>query len=136
MERKVSEKKVDHCFIKFYYCNPYNNLNNCWRWLKNESEHIFSRRERQRVANFGFQTILAAFFVDKGHVNGPEIHFISDKGIIYIFNARTHLYITLLIARPNQILRYYKACQIEVNKNVDKVLKLARQHQLDMLNEI
>jgi hypothetical protein len=47
--------------------------------------------------------------VDRGHKNGTEIHVVTDSGIIRIYNARTHRYVTDLIARPNQIKRVYHA---------------------------
>ena len=37
---------------------------------------------------------------DKGHPNGPELHTITDTGIIVIRNERTGKLITTLIARP------------------------------------
>ena len=44
--------------------------------------------------------------VNKGHKNGNEIHVILNNGIIKVYNARTHKFITVLIARVPQIERY------------------------------
>lgn len=55
-----------------------------------------------------------SFFVDKRHPNGPEIHNVSEKGIIFIINAKTKKLVTILIARPNQIKRLYMACNLKV----------------------
>lgn len=55
-----------------------------------------------------------SFLVDKGHPNGPEIHNVSEKGIIFIINAKTKKLVTILIARPNQIKRLYIACNLKV----------------------
>ena len=50
--------------------------------------------------------------VDKGHRNGPEIHKLSDTGIITIYNQYTGKLITKLIARPGQVRRFYKADEV------------------------
>ena len=44
--------------------------------------------------------------------NGPEIHKLSDTGIITIYNQYTGKLITKLIARPGQVRRFYKADEI------------------------
>lgn len=59
-----------------------------------------------------------SFVVDKGHPDGPEIHSVTDNGIIFIINANTKRFITVLLARPNQIRRLYKACKIKPPKNM------------------
>jgi hypothetical protein len=66
------------------------------------------RAEREnRIRKIGYGNKVAEFIVDKGHVNGPEIHEISDTGIVTVFNQRTHKLITKLIARPGQLKRYF-----------------------------
>ena len=55
----------------------------------------------------GFGEIIDKFWWDKGHKNGPEIHNITSTGLIIIQNANKEKHITTLIARPNQIKRYY-----------------------------
>jgi hypothetical protein len=47
--------------------------------------------------------------VDRGHKNGSEIHVVTDTAIVKIYNARTKKHVTDIIARPNQIIRVYKA---------------------------
>lgn len=59
------------------------------------------------IAQIGKGKIVKSAIIDRGHVNGPEIHCISNTGIISIFNQRTGKLITQLIARPAQISRYY-----------------------------
>lgn len=44
--------------------------------------------------------------VDKGHVNGDEVHVIYNNGIINIYNANTRRHVTTLIAREKQVTRY------------------------------
>lgn len=77
------------------------------------------------VKSIGYGNIIDKFEVDKGHRNGPEIHEISDTGIITIYNKRTHKMITRLIARPGQIFRYYAK---EGRKAPKDVMKLAEKH--------
>ena len=91
------------------------------------SKHwIQDRQKRQDLINkIGQGDIIKTVEIDKGHKNGPEIHKISNTGIISIFNKRTKKLITCLIARPSQISRYY-AKDETIPQNV---LKLAREHQ-------
>lgn len=58
--------------------------------------------------------------VNKGHKNGNEIHVIFNNGIIKVYNARTHKFITVLIARVPQIERY----KIKVTKTMRKKINL------------
>ena len=66
----------------------------------------------------GYGEVIGKFVVDKGHRNGPEIHEVSDTGIVTIYNKRTRKMITRLIARPAQIHRYYEAVGETAPKNV------------------
>ena len=52
--------------------------------------------------------IIDGFVIDKGHKNGLEVHSITDNGLIIIHNYHTGKLITKLIARPEQIERYYR----------------------------
>lgn len=92
------------------------------------SKHYTNDRiEREKIIEMiGYGTIVAEFTVDRGHKNGPEIHKISDTGIITIYNKRTHKLITKLIARPGQIRRYYKngnAPENLIEKAIDNTVK-------------
>lgn len=71
----------------------------------------------------GYGKVIDSFVVDKGHVNGPEIHEITDNAIIKVYNQRTHKFVTALIARPGQIYRYY-----EEGKAPKNVVDKARKH--------
>ena len=44
--------------------------------------------------------------VNKGHENGNEIHIVYNNGVVKVYNASTHKFITVLIARVPQIERY------------------------------
>ena len=67
------------------------------------------RRERfiKRYLN-GDGCIIDGFVVDKGHSKGCEVHSITENGVILIHNYYTGRLVTKLIARPEQIKRYYR----------------------------
>lgn len=79
--------------------------------------------------NIGFGLPIARKVVDKGHVNGAELHVITDTGIVRIVNVRTGKLITYLIARPGQ-LRNYSV------KIPDSVYTLAKAHEAKGWNYI
>lgn len=70
--------------------------------------HSFKRDERfERVEGIG-ETV-SGFLVDKNHKDGLEKHFLTSTGLIMVRNYNTNRFITVLVARPGQIRRYYKA---------------------------
>lgn len=84
------------------------------------------RAEREAIINaIGIGIVIKTVVVDRGHRNGPEVHKITDTGIVVIYNQRTGRMITKLIARPNQIRRYYKEDEI-IPKDL---IQLAKDHQ-------
>ena len=90
------------------------------------SKHYLTDRSKREalIKTIGEGKIIATFTVDKHHRNGPELHSITDTGIIIIRNKRTKKMVTKLIARPQQIRRYFKT----VNAEVEKIIKLAQKH--------
>jgi len=85
------------------------------------------RAEREAIIRaIGIGNVIKTVVVDRGHRNGPEVHKITDTGIVIIYNQRTNRMITKLIARPNQIRRYYRPEEV-VPANL---LRLAREHQM------
>ncbi len=83
------------------------------------------RSEREaKIKEIGLGEEYATFIVDKGHRNGAELHTITTNGIIIIRNARTHKMVTKLIARPNQIKRYFD----KITKDVENIISIARVH--------
>lgn len=70
--------------------------------------------------------IIDEFIVDKGHVKGLERHCITDTGIIIIYNAASGKLVSKLIARPNQIKRYYYGTDREPPQSL---LRLAEWHE-------
>lgn len=91
------------------------------------SRHWERDRKNRRVLieTIGEGNVIKTVVVDRHHKNGPEIHEISDTGIITIFNQRTRKMITQLIARPGQIKRYFTDNEVIPNG----LLELARNHQ-------
>ena len=58
--------------------------------------------------------------VNKGHENGNEIHVVFNNGVIKVYNARTHKFITVLIARVPQVERY----KVKVTRTMRKKINL------------
>lgn len=75
----------------------------------NCTAHMHDRMERIARTGLGLGRACAGFLVDKGHENGLEEHFITNTGLIVIRNHVTRKAITVIIARPVHIERYYKA---------------------------
>lgn len=80
--------------------------------------------------------VVDVFVVDKGHKNGLEVHQITDKGIIVIYNKNSKKLCTKLVARPQQIERYYELTGRPPPSEYDDILKLAREHNILGYNEI
>ena len=73
--------------------------------------------------------IVDGFVVDKGHPNGAEVHSITDKGIIIVHNFYSGKLVTKLLARPQQIKRYYESTGRTPPPEYESILELARLHQ-------
>lgn len=96
------------------------------------AHYMTDRQEREEIIRqIGYGQIIKTVEVDRGHRNGPEIHKISNTGIITVYNKKTGKMITKLIARPAQIRRYYENEPVPQN-----LLRLAREHQNMGLNLI
>ena len=52
--------------------------------------------------------IIDSFIINKGHKDGLEKHCVTENGIIVIYNADSNKLVTKLVARENQIKRYYR----------------------------
>ena len=75
-----------------------------------QTSHVAKRSKRLQVAERLIYEesakVVKIAVVNKGHMNGNEIHIIYNNGIIKVYNERTHKFITVLIARVPQIERY------------------------------
>ena len=92
-----------------------NNFTTCGNTL-----HVVKRSKRlqiaQRLINEECAKVIKIAIVNKGHENGNEVHVIYNNGIIKVYNANTHKFITVLIAREPQVARY----KIKVTKTMRK----------------
>ena len=75
------------------------------------SRHYKSKRyKREKFIDKhlnGDGKVIDSFIVDKEHKNGLERHDITENGVIVVYNAGTNKLVTKLVARPQQIKRYY-----------------------------
>jgi hypothetical protein len=100
-----------------------------------ESKHwAEDRRERANLikTEIGYGRTVDAFVVDRGHWHGAERHEITTTGLIKIYSIRSNDLVTVLIARPNQIRRYYEA---ENRVAPQDILQLAYEHQRKGYNQ-
>lgn len=98
-------------------------------YRQRKSEHwTLERKERERVINdvIGIGRNVKSFYQDKGHENGPEDHIVTSTGIIKIYNHASRVLVTMLIARPGQIRKYWEG----IGQNTPKYLMdIALEHQ-------
>lgn len=107
-----------------------------------KTQHL--KEERQKRFNFALSLLDIndytehTFLIDKRHPAGCELHSITHSGIIFILNQRKFknnlpCFITVFIARPNQIFRLYNAFDIQLdNYTLQKCLiyeKLGYNHK-------
>lgn len=99
-----------------------------------DSRHyMIERKEReQNIQKIGIGKVVDSFKVDRKHRNGPEIHKITNTGIILVYNEYSGKLITKLIARPGQIRRYYENSD---KSPKEEILRIAREHQKMGLNK-
>lgn len=93
-----------------------------------QTSHAVKRSKRLQVAERLIieesAKVVKIAVVNKGHENGEEIHVIYNNGVVKVFNARTHKFITVLIARVPQIERYkVKVTQTMRNKIESHIAK-------------
>ena len=92
------------------------------------------------IKQIGMGETVAQIIVDRGHAGGAERHEITTTGIIVVYNVKTNKLVTKLIARPEQIERYFT--QVDVygyNKRpagYRKILAIAEEHKALKYNEV
>lgn len=95
-----------------------NNFTTCGNTL-----HVVNRSKRLQIAqqliNKEAAKVIKIAIVNKGHKNGNEVHVIYNNGVIKVYNANTHKFITVLIAREPQVARY----EIKVTKTMRKKIE-------------
>ncbi len=87
-----------------------------------------NKREKFIEEHLGDGHIVDGFIVDKGHIKGAEVHSITDNGIIIVHNLNSGKLVTKLLARPQQIKRYYEHTGREPPKEYENIIELARLH--------
>ena len=113
-------KENDKFFnIQIYQTIPLNEILNTVK-----TRHL--KEERQKRLDFAISLLDTndyteyTFLIDKHHPAGCELHNITHSGIIFILNQKKFennlpCFITVFIARPNQIFRLYNAFNIKIN---------------------
>ena len=95
-----------------------NNFTTC-----GNTSHVVNRSKRlqvaQRLIHEEGAKVYKIAIVNKGHKNGAEAHVIYNNGVVKVYNANTHKYITMLIAREAQIERY----NVKVTKTMRNKIK-------------
>ena len=95
--------------------------------MKNNMNSIHyktERRYREKIVQIiGEGKVIKVMTVDKGHPKGPEVHELSDTGIITVWNFNHTKIITKLIARPGQVKRYYKDTEPPT-----ELMRMAKEH--------
>lgn len=80
--------------------------------MGNQTNHYKNKRyRREKFINehlCGDGHVIDSFVVDKGHKDGLERHDITDTGLIIVYNLDSQKLVTKLIARENQVKRYYQ----------------------------
>lgn len=91
--------------------------------------------ELNKYKNGNHAKIHITFLVDKNHKDGPELHCVSERGVIFILNKKKYeegrnCLITVLLARPNQVIRLYNAIGYYAPKEIVRYCRLnSRHHQ-------
>jgi len=99
------------------------------------TNHFNNRRNRVEKINRktnDFGEPVYSFIVNCGHINGKEIHTITEKGIIIIQNAKSKNIITFLIARPGQITRYWDGLNLGLpqgDEKFDYIMRYCELHE-------
>lgn len=104
--------------------------------------HMDNDRKKRRETALSFleenDRVLFVFELDKGHVAGVELHCVTSSGLIFILNKNKFLHntnclVTILLARPGQVSRLFKACKREVPRHT---LNKCIYYQKNQLNKI
>ena len=97
---------------------------------KHYKEHRNKRDEfiKECLNNDG--RMVDGFVIDRGHRHGLEVHSITENGIILIHNLKSGKLVTKLVARPQQIKRYYESTGREKPYDYENILELAKWHHI------
>ena len=84
----------------------------------------------------GDGNVVDSFIINREHPMGEEVHCITDAGLIIIYNAQSQKLITKLLARPQQIKRYYESTGREHPPEYEHILNLTTLYNILGFNEI
>ena len=125
----MNERKPFNVLCKVSSVNGLNNVST-FHYAKDRTVR------HNKIANvIGEGNCIAYFIVDKAHPNGNEVHCVYDNGIVVIYNENSKRLITELIARPNQIYRYWSGLGIAFPSQYNHIIRKARKHQMLGYNE-
>ena len=97
-----------------------------------QTSHVAKRSKRLQVAERliteDSAKVVKIAVVNKGHMNGNEIHVVYNNGVVKIYNERTHKFITVLIARVPQIERYNIRVTKAMRKKINTHIKQGYNH--------
>lgn len=91
-------------------------------WSTRQSRYDFIKNE------VGVGYPIRMFRVDRDHIDGPELHTLTNTGVVIIRNELTDKLITALIARPTQIHKYYQSINEQPPQHI---IDIAIKHTLD-----
>ena len=88
-----------------------------------KTSHAVNRSKRLQVAERLIYEesakVVKIAVVNKGHENGNEVHLVYNNGVVKVYNENTRKFITVLIARVQQIERY----KIKVTRTMRNKIK-------------
>lgn len=98
--------------------------------MANQTNHYKNKRYKREkfIEKYlcGDGNVIDSFVINRNHPNGLEQHDITDTGLIIVRNLESQKIVTKLIARSNQIMRYY--CDVD-RKPPLSLLRLAEWHE-------
>lgn len=133
---KFLSETRQYLIVKKKFNRPFTvNLNQGTKHLSNERN---SRSNITLAKLHSFGEPVHSFLVNAGHMNGDEIHTITEKGIILIQNYKTKKLITFLIARRGQITRYWEQLNLDLptDETFSYIMKFADLHKDMNMNNI
>lgn len=106
----------------------------------NTSFHFANERSyRETLVNYlgGPGKVILTNTIDRGHKDGPERFELTDKAILYVYNARTNRHINILFPRVGQLYSRFGNLFDALPAETQKAIKsLCREYERLGYNEI
>ena len=112
--RKLNQKESENA-LNFWHC----------------TEHFKHRVYRLESNGIGIGMVAGGFLVDKGHDKGMEEHYVTSTGLVIIRNHDSGKAITILVARPEQVERYFSQLGFCIPS---KIVRMAERNRKLKLN--